>query len=808
MTEQNTLHTDATVQDYFLIEGHLLSTRTADCYKALDRSRNVPVCLWMLRHPLAQQSEAVKRFLSRMKAISEISPNVSEMSAYGVDAGGVAFSVFPSLDGFPSLHGNYDMAEAERRFTTALRYVERLHQHGLACGDLCGSSFWVNREGDLRFIGVMGSFDAEAIATTVLPPVDTIPFYAPEQRSGSGIDKATDVFALGVLGYALLCRRFPYGEGQGLLVGKLELEKVTLPTKLIANPPSWADEVLMRCLRPSPQERFTNVTEVIKEITAVRQRVFNDSSMPVSKKQLAHAPENSALTVKPLAIESQEQEISEPQAPKRMLRLVGLSIVASAAIFALLFSQRLGRSRPEEGADKEDLRSHASALGNEELKLAAERLASEEGSQNVEEKAAEIEKIASSDDPLAHEILVKSAKEAGTAKVRELSEKAIVERARRLGLLRSAEQVRQWLRGINRNQLPSAYEAVLKSLDTTSPIEARSSALRQAYASEPVLVLRLATSLAIDSDKIDQYQPVISQIIGDNLKLEDATRHSALALILASPELSTIFGEDVIQKRNDLPDGDVLWLLRILAERNDINVRSLASLAVERGLLSPVKAKFLQLVRDRSDLPPDILRSLLRAAAGALTASDVASFGRWYDIDAEKILMAVLADSDDTQVLQDAFDTLAGKTINNKACSELVQWVRKHYAEKRGEFGKLIGIMGNLDSVDAKMVDSTFKNLDNYVRDADLIEILLGSDNAVVVRIVLDKYADLVNLGGLLRLLSNPDKQIRILAVKGLKSYNDIGALKIIIDHYEKENDEEVRQVYKENFWMIKQREE
>src|SRR5690606_8589325 len=127
-------------------------------------------------------------------------------------------------------------------------------------------------------------------------------------------------------------------------------------------------------------------------------------------------------------------------------------------------------------------------------------------------------------DPLAHDILVKTARESEDTELRSLAEKSIVDRARRLGLLRSAEQVRQWLRISRQGVLSPAYEPVLKSLDTTLPIEARSGFLRQAYATEPQLILKLAVALAIDTDKLQEYQPVISQLVGDSIKLESADK--------------------------------------------------------------------------------------------------------------------------------------------------------------------------------------------------------------------------------------------------------------------------------------------
>jgi len=806
--DTQSLHTEGTVADYFAIEGHIISTRSADCYKAVDRSRNESVSLWMLRHPLALESEAVKRFLSRMRALADITPTVSEMTAYGVDSGGTAFSVFPAFDGHPINSGNLESAESERRFTAALRYIDRIHQNGIACGDICGSSFWVNRAGDVRLVGVMGTFDSEAVATAMLPPIDTIPFFAPEQRSGGGIEIASDVFSLGVLGYYLLARSYPFGEGQALLVSQFDLAKVLPISAQIPSPPVWADEVLRGCLNPNPDNRYHNAGEILAAIADVRQRVFKQESSPVKiKRDLIKGAEAGPQIRVPPQVEAQaEEEVSKLS--RNVTRIIAVSIAITVVIFALYLSRRGGGAKPEANTKSQDMDSHVAALGSDELKKAAHDISSSNSKDKLSQLEAQFDKIANSDDPLAHEILVKSAKEAESSEVRVLAEKAIVDRARRLGLLRSAEQVKQWLRAVKQNQLPPAYEPILKSLDTTLPIEARSAALRQAYASEPQIILRLAIAIGLDSDKLGDYQPVISQLVGDDMKLEDSGKYSSIGLVLADPNLAIVFGEDVIQKRDQIPDSDLLWVLKVLADRNDINVRSIASLAVERGILPPIRAQFLQMIRDRADLPPDVVRSLLRAAAGALKPEDIGSFGRWYDLQAEKVLLAVCADVNDPDTLLEAFDTLAGRTLTVQPSAGLVTWVRKHYWDKRANFAKAVGVLGNLDRVTPKDVEDLFGSLDQFARDSDLVDLLLLTDNAVVVRTVISKYADLINLNGLLKLLGNSDKAIRIEAIKGLKRYNDIGALKIIIDHYEKEQDQDVKQVYKDTFWMIKQRQE
>src|SRR5690606_2652707 len=125
----------------------------------------------------------------------EISPKVTEMIAYGVDAEGTGFAVFPPLDGHPLTGGNVELSESERRFVAAVKLVDALHQNDLVCGDLCESSFWLGRNGEVRFFGVMGvpvgQHGAEAN-----PPVGTLPYLAPELiHGGAAPNKACDVFA-------------------------------------------------------------------------------------------------------------------------------------------------------------------------------------------------------------------------------------------------------------------------------------------------------------------------------------------------------------------------------------------------------------------------------------------------------------------------------------------------------------------------------------------------------------------------------------------------------------------------------------
>jgi hypothetical protein len=295
--------------------------------------------------------------------------------------------------------------------------------------------------------------------------------------------------------------------------------------------------------------------------------------------------------------------------------------------------------------------------------------------------------------------------------------------------------------------------------------------------------------------------------VGDMLRDEQAAERSSLGLILSHPELAMVFGDDAIQRRNQIPDGDLLWLAQVLANRNDINIRALANVAIERNILTPVQNFLLAVVRDRDDLESGVVQALVHAAAGAARPQDIAAFGRWYDLQSERVLLATLVSMEDAQLVTEAFDTLAGKSMSIEPGASLVSWVRAHAWDSRAALARSVGIVSNTDLVPEAEVRSAFKSFAPHIGDRRLVNVLLGAANPLLTRILIEQYADKLGAGGLLNLLDNPDPSVRMTAITHLRPYNDIAVLKVVLDYYEREKDPQVRERYRETFWVIKERE-
>ncbi len=815
------------VADYFNIEAPLLSTRSGDLGRAVDRSREEPVLLWVMRHSLSLQTDAADRFLSRLQNLQGVSPIGQMLLNFAVDSTGVGFASLKPLDGGPLESGikgespsRAGLAEGERRFVGAVRLIESIHQAGQICGDIAPGSFWVDRAGELVFIGVLGAFDSDAQATSILPSPDVAQFLAPEQVTG-GLSPASDVFALGVLGYFLLSGMFPFGwqasnVAEGETAGGLGFQPLS---EVVAGAPLWADEVMARCLDPDPAARFSTAGEMLKGIAEARQKAFSQAGLPVRKSgQLTASRSGSAANVTtsrsvgPRSGTENSQsgapsanEDGKPSSLFARLRLP-ISVVAVFVMSAIVGAQLTSRGAGSSSESSPDAGQHKEVLtDNAPMQRALDAVGSSEA--ELSDAAARFDLLVSSDDPLAHVVLVKSAVEARSPQLRNLAERSLIQRVRRLGMLRSAEQLNQWLRTIASGATPAAYEPLLKALNATLPLDARTAELRRAYIADARVTLRMAASIALDSQDMNEYQELLSQLVGDSLGLEDAASHAPLALIMGHPELALIFGDDVVQRRSELSDADVLWLLGVLGTRNDYNVRAFASLAVERGVLAPLRQEYLELVRDRQDVPPEVLNALVKGAAGSISAEDIGAIGRWFDKDVERILLVVCADVADENLKIEAFDTLAGKTMTIQPSAMLVDWVRRNAWENRAQFVRSIGVLGNLNRVPQEEAKEAFRAFEPLLKDSRVINAMLDTKDPFITKLILERYSSSLGLGALLSMLRNDDPSVRILALQSLKNFNDVGALKLLLDSYEKEKDESVRKVYRDNFWMIRERE-
>lgn len=728
------------LSNYFQVESHLIEGLFADAYKAIDKSSTRAVCLWMFRSRLKDQVGADDAFLERISLLSaELSGSVLR---FGVDSSGVAFATVPTLDGRPLIGGGIDVVEAERRFLACLRLVAGLHDKGIALGDVTENSFWVDRSGAVRLIGVLGDFSEFFVEKEEAKNPEYV-FH------GSQFEK--DCYALSVIAVRLFTGAFPDG-------------KVAVTAK---GAPVWVHSVLQAGI----EGKYKVASEILKDIQDARKRVVDEAYMPATPKiggLTKIAPRESQLILGPSVKHKEEQtEVVQGSSASTALITVAIGALCALGVGGFLYWSS-GEKAMVEGAA---------------LPVVSQ------GTEVIDE--TELRKLSQSDDPVAHEQLIEKAI---AAVDRARPEFYLLERARRRGSLRAAEQVRRWLREPNQK----IYRDVLRLLDPGAPKAIQSDLLKGVYSEDKNLGIGLAAALFLDGS-FDEV--LLRSMIGDSLPgLETKTLGSS-ALILAHPNLSVEFGEDVIQKKESLTDADLLELLKILSIRNDSFLRPVAHAALERGLIDKRRSLLLETVRDRADLPPHISQTL---ALSALSDTDISSLGGWKDRDLEKILLAISGSFSDKVKLKTVMDFLGATTVSSEPASSLMRWLRESSWENRANFAPLIGALSSPERFTKSQLDDVFKSVESYVNDKKLVAILVQSDAAALTMI--RKYPSLIGVPRALTLLRNSDPEVRLGAIEVLKGTNDLGAMKVIINAFESEKEPSVKSKYRDTFWFVKDR--
>lgn len=808
----------SSIGSMFTLEAHLASTRSADLHRAYSKADGDRVGLWILRQPLAANSPAARRFINRLELLSQPGSSVTAVRSFGVDPAGVAYAVVRLPSGEPLTGAALDAKEAERRFGQCLRIIDVLHRAGLVCGDICDGSFWLTRDGNVELLGVLGSFDAEAASTAVLPPLDTLHFVAPEQRSGGGVEQASDVFSLGVLAYRLYTGAYPGEVSTVLMGGVLDLLSVKPLSAYNDTTPFWTEEIVFRCLEPQPVKRFSSAGELIEAIREVKEGGQLRQSLPAVTTGPPLKRDLVSPSVDPSVQQSfgkipLEEEVAPPppqfrkkKASHRSMRFLIAGVCLLTTIFVVIVGDMVLRSRAAKTKSiSNELATHREAAGSEQLKQAIDVVSQKDSS--LKEKEMYLDQISRSDDPLSHDILVKSARDAAKPEERALAEKAIFQRTRRLGYGKAAAQVEVWLaRYLPTGALPSGYEAILKALNVSLPVGARNTVMQAAYAQAQEMALKLEAAIALDSPNPQQFQLALASSVGDALVRKDASNRSALALIYAHPLLAVTYEKDLESARDKINDEELLWVLEILVQRSDVLSKGLIQYLVDKRELSPVRKQYLLYLLARTDIPVDIAAALVRMAADKITLADVRVVGGWFDMMAPRVLLGVLVQTPETDVLREAFDLLAGRDVDTEPSDTLLKWVKANKWPQRTEYARAIGAFSLLDKLQPAEYQRAAKAIELVSSEPSLVQAIMDSNSPAAIKIVAERHADKMGLGLLLQLLRHDDKTVRIIGVKHLKGYNDLGALKYIIDNYEREKDPEVKKVYQDTFWVIRQR--
>ncbi|HEX8789828.1 MAG TPA: serine/threonine-protein kinase [Polyangiaceae bacterium] len=328
------------------------------------------VALKFVRSEAISNQDAVQRFLREARAAVKLK---SEHAAKVLDVGtlesGAPYMVMEFLEGRDlgqvlAEQGPLSVEAAAEWIVQACEAVAEAHSSGIVHRDLKPQNLFLARsvggasKVKVLDFGVSKSLTlSDAGGLTQTRTMLGSPLYmSPEQmRSSRDVDARSDVWALGVVLYELLTRRWPFeAESMPELCLKVVSDPPTPVTDFRPDVPRPMVEVIERCLQKDPALRYENAAELAaalepmappaSRVIVERARMAMASTGAAQNKATLRSPEAFARTAPtpaaptPAAWGSGRGESRAPvQETKRSPVLwIGLGVAAAAAMTAVL----------------------------------------------------------------------------------------------------------------------------------------------------------------------------------------------------------------------------------------------------------------------------------------------------------------------------------------------------------------------------------------------------------------------------------------------------------------------------------------
>ena len=326
------------------LEETIASGGAATVWRAFDEQLDRSVAIKILHPHLVGDEDTVRRFERESRNAARLHhPNAIQIYDSGrVDD--VVYLVMEYVDG-PTLkqvlrdHGALGdwtvVAAIGEQIAAALAEA---HSQSLIHRDIKPANILFTSEGIVKVVD-FGIAKALTGATTDLTAegttVGTATYIAPEQYTGAEIDGRADIYALGMVMYECLTGRPAFSGDTPTATAAARLTREILPPRQVrADVDRRLEDVIVRCARRDPNERFNDVSAVAHAL-----RGLNNSIEPHELTRdlvTADPPDEPSLPDMPIVDPDAETDPGMPAGSNRGRLRMALAFLAGMALTAVV----------------------------------------------------------------------------------------------------------------------------------------------------------------------------------------------------------------------------------------------------------------------------------------------------------------------------------------------------------------------------------------------------------------------------------------------------------------------------------------
>ncbi len=245
-------------------------------HKAVQMSMQREVALKILPPELCRDDTFSTRFIREARAAGKVNhPNVITCFDVGNDKGVLYMALELVTGGDVSEMrkkngGKLPLKKALRIITDCTRGLAAIHKAGLIHRDIKPANIFMSEDGiaKLADLGLARSSANNTQMTQAGTSVGTPAYMSPEQVKGlDTIDIRTDIYALGVTFYTILCGENPFKANDvWALFRMIVQDEVPNICELVPDLPSTFNDFIQKCLAKEPDDRFANPLEMLEAL--------------------------------------------------------------------------------------------------------------------------------------------------------------------------------------------------------------------------------------------------------------------------------------------------------------------------------------------------------------------------------------------------------------------------------------------------------------------------------------------------------------------------------------------------------------
>ncbi|MBI1270300.1 protein kinase [bacterium] len=251
--------------------------------KGVEPHTGDEVAIKLLASELVKDSVAIQRMAQEAQLLSHLKhPNIPETYNFGTLDNGRAYLVMEFVQGetLESYVERKGTAPLDMTINVGLQLAHAMqaaHTEGIVHRDLKPPNVMLGKVDDKLAIKVLDFGVARILSdsrrlTKTGEAVGSPIFMSPEQCQGKPMDHRSDMYSYAIILFYCLTGRFPH---KGTNLHDTFVMKTTLECPMIkdfnpahAGPPAL-DELIYKCMRISPDERFEDMGEVFRELKRI-----------------------------------------------------------------------------------------------------------------------------------------------------------------------------------------------------------------------------------------------------------------------------------------------------------------------------------------------------------------------------------------------------------------------------------------------------------------------------------------------------------------------------------------------------------